>query len=274
MVATPIGNLEDVSLRALRALRESSYVVAEDTRVTARLLARYEIVAPMLSLHAHSTPRKLNDVASHLVHGDLALVSDAGTPGVSDPAADLVRVARKMGYPVVPIPGPSAVTALLSVAGMPTDQFTMLGFLPRRASERTPVLDHVARDPWPTVVFEAPHRLVKTLSVLAEVLGDRSVVVGRELTKLHEEVWLGQLSGAIAEWSEREPRGEFVLLIEGAIPTVDAPWTDEAVMAEMARAVGSGLGAREASKAVGASAHRPARDVYSIWHSTSGGLHD
>ena len=252
-------------------LRESSYVVAEDTRVTARLLARYDLRTPTLSLHAHSTPRQLGDVARRLADGDLALVSDAGTPGVSDPAADLVRAARDLGHPVVPIPGPSAVTALLSVAGMPADQFTMLGFLPRRSGERARVIAQVERNPWPLVVLEAPHRLEKTLAALADGLGNRSVVVGRELTKLHEEVWVGQLGDAIAEWSAREPRGEFVLVVEGATPVVEEPWPDEEVMAEMARIIESGVGTREASKSVAGRAHRPARDVYSLWHSGAGG---
>jgi 16S rRNA (cytidine1402-2'-O)-methyltransferase len=274
VVATPIGNLEDVSLRALRVLRESSYVVAEDTRVTARLLARYEIRTPTLSLHAHSSPRHLKDVARRLAHGDLALVSDAGTPGISDPAADLVRAARELGYQVMPIPGPSAVTALLSVAGVPADQFTMVGFLPRRAAERSRVLEQVDRHEWPLVVLEAPHRLVRTLASLADALGNRSVVVGRELTKMHEEIWLGRLLDAVSEWSAREPRGEFVIVIEGAVREEDEPWTDEAVLKEMSQAVGSGVGAREASKSVGARAHRPARDVYSLWHLGAGGRHD
>jgi 16S rRNA (cytidine1402-2'-O)-methyltransferase len=269
VVATPIGNLEDITLRALRVLREASYVVAEDTRVTAKLLARHKIETPTLSLHARSSRRRLLEVLARLDERDLALVSDAGTPGISDPGAELVSAARSAGHHVVPVPGASALTALLSVAGMPADQFTLLGFLPRRPRDRAQVLAQVSTHVWPLVVFEAPHRLLNTLEALVAELGDRQVAIGRELTKLHEELWLGSLSDAHSEWSGRAPRGEFVLAVAGHEADEVEPWPDSAVLTEMDRLVRDGSSARDASRQVAGVAGRTAREIYSLWHRES-----
>ena len=213
VVATPIGNLEDISLRALRILREVRLIAAEDTRKTKRLLNAYRIQTPMTSYHEHNKKIKLDYILNHLKEDDVALVSEAGTPGVSDPGYELIRAATQAGIPVVPVPGPSAVITALVVSGLPTDRFLYLGFLPRRASARKQALKSVAQETETLVILEAPHRLQPTLNDLQLLLGDRQIAVCRELTKLHEEVFRGTIGQAIARFTE--PRGEFTLVIEG-----------------------------------------------------------
>ncbi len=213
VVATPIGNLEDVSLRALRILREVKLIAAEDTRKTKRLLNRYSIQTPTISYHEHNKITRLDYVLNQLKEDDVALVSEAGMPGVSDPGYELIRAATRAGIPVVPIPGPSAVITALVVSGLPTDRFLYLGFLSRRASARRQALKSVAQETGTLVVLEAPHRLQSTLNDMQLLLGDRQIAVCRELTKLHEEVFRGTVSQAAARFTE--PRGEFTLIIEG-----------------------------------------------------------
>jgi 16S rRNA (cytidine1402-2'-O)-methyltransferase len=266
VVATPIGNLEDVTLRALRVLTEVPLVAAEDTRVTARLLSRHNIKARTVSFHAHSGPRRVGELLAALAEGDVAMVTDAGTPGISDPGAILVAAAREAGHRVEAVAGPSAVTAALSAAGMAADRFTFLGFLPRTAGERAALLGTVAELPWPLVMFEAPHRVRSTLTALGEALGDRETTVLRELTKVHEEAWHGTLTQARAEWAEREPRGEFTIVVAGAAEASPDPWSDDAILAAMTKLRREDVGARDASRLVAASAGVPAREVYALWH--------
>ena len=215
VVATPIGNLEDISARALRILGEVDLVAAEDTRTTRKLLTRHGISARLVSLFDANVRRRLPGLLKDLDEGkDLALVSEAGTPLISDPGVELVRAAAAAGYPVIPIPGPTAIAALLSVAGMPANRFTFLGFLPRKAGERRRLLEQVASNPWPFAIYESPHRLLKSLEFLREELGDRDVVIGRELTKLYEESFRGTLTEAIDHF--QRPRGEFTIVVAGA----------------------------------------------------------
>ncbi len=218
LVATPIGNLEDITLRALRVLREAPLIAAEDTRHTRKLLSHFEIPTPV-SYHEHSGPAGIERVLSALAQGDVALVSDAGTPAVSDPGQELVRAALAAGHPVVPIPGPSAVIAALIASGLPSDSFTFFGFLPRNSGERRAELERL-RDGEPTLVlFEAPHRLLATLDDLVAVLGDRQAALARELTKVHEEWLRGPLSQLRAHYTGGvTPRGEYTLVIAGAPP--------------------------------------------------------
>jgi len=213
VVATPIGNLEDISLRALRILREVKLIAAEDTRKTKRLLNAYRIQTPMTSYYEHNKKTKLDYILNHLKEDDVALVSEAGMPGVSDPGYELIRATTQAGFPVVPVPGPSAVITALVVSGLPTDRFLYLGFLPRRAGARKQALKSVAQETVTLVILEAPHRLQPTLNDLQLLLGDRQIAVCRELTKLHEEVFRGTIGQAIARFTE--PRGEFTLVIEG-----------------------------------------------------------
>ncbi len=215
VVATPIGNLEDLSARAVRILGEVSAIAAEDTRVTGWLLARHGIRKPMLSYRAPVERRGLPRVMAALEEGDVALVSDAGTPTLSDPGQVLVHAAWAAGHTVVPIPGPSAVTSALSVAGYGGPGFTFLGYLPRKPGEMRRLLESLRADHRPAVAFESPFRIGKSLQLIAESLPDRSITVTRELTKLHEEVVRGTATEVLAALGDRA-RGEFTLVISGA----------------------------------------------------------
>ena len=213
VVATPIGNLEDISLRAIRTLREVKLIAAEDTRTTRFLLNAYDIKTPMTSYHEHSKRAKLDYLLEHLENEDLALVSEAGMPGLSDPGYKLVVGAVGRGIPVVPVPGASAVITALVVSGLPTDQFIYVGFLPRRKGQRQRLLESLSEERRTVVAFETPHRVGEALSDIEEVLGNRSICVCRELTKVHEEIFRGKVSEARGHFIE--PRGEFSLVIEG-----------------------------------------------------------
>jgi 16S rRNA (cytidine1402-2'-O)-methyltransferase len=213
VIATPIGNLEDVSLRALRLLREVKLIAAEDTRTTRRLLNAYDIKTPLTSYHEHSKRAKLEYLLDYLEQEDLALVSEAGMPGLSDPGYELIVAAIGRGISVVPIPGASAVVTALVVSGLPTDQFLYLGFLPRRQGQRQRLLSSIVDEPRTIVAFETRHRIREALSDIEEILGDRRLSVCRELTKVHEEIFRGRVSQAKEHFAE--PRGEFSLVIEG-----------------------------------------------------------
>ncbi len=215
VVATPIGNLEDVTLRALRILREVSVIAAEDTRRTSRLLQHYSISTPTTSLHAHNEDSKTPRLIERLRGGEsVALVSDAGTPVVSDPGALLVAAAHAAGLRVEPVPGPSAVLAALSASGIGGDEFLFVGFPPARAGARTAWLGRLAPEPRPLVLYEAPHRIRATLEDMLAVLGDRTVALGRELTKAHEELVVRPISAHLDGIGEG--RGEYTLVVEPA----------------------------------------------------------
>ena len=213
VVATPIGNLEDITLRALRTLREAKLIAAEDTRKTRKLLTHYDIKTPMTSYHEHNKRAKLNYILNYLNDADVAIVSEAGMPGMSDPGYDLIVAAQEKSIPVVPIPGPSAVITALVVSGLPADRFTYIGFLPNKTKARLELLKSVASESGTIVAFEAPHRLKASLEDIQQALGDRQIAVCREMTKLHEEIFRGTVSAAIEHFTE--PRGEFTLVIEG-----------------------------------------------------------
>jgi 16S rRNA (cytidine1402-2'-O)-methyltransferase len=214
VIGTPIGNLEDVTARAVRVLGEVGAIAAEDTRITARLLARHGIRKPLISYRAPVERRGLPRVLAALGEHDVALVSDAGTPTVSDPGQALVEAAWAAGHTVVPIPGSSAVTAALSVAGYGGPGFTFLGYLPRKPGEMRKLLATLVDDPRPAVAFDSPYRVVKSLAVIAQVLPDRQLTLGRELTKLHEEVLRGTAEEVRSALGDRA-RGEFTLVISG-----------------------------------------------------------
>jgi 16S rRNA (cytidine1402-2'-O)-methyltransferase len=213
VIATPIGNLEDISLRALRLLREVKLIAAEDTRTTRRLLTAYDIKTPLTSYHEHSKRAKLDYLLDYLEKEDLALVSEAGMPGLSDPGYELIVSAIERGISVVPVPGASAVITALVVSGLPTDQFVYVGFLPRRKGQRQRLLNSIAEERRTIVAFETRHRLTEVLNEIEEILGDRRLCVCRELTKVHEEIFRGRVSQAREHFAE--PRGEFSLIIEG-----------------------------------------------------------
>ncbi len=215
VVGTPIGNLEDLSARALRVLGDVGAIAAEDTRVTARLLARHGIRKPLISYRAPVEKRGLPRVMSALDESDVALVSDAGTPSISDPGQVLVTAAWAAGHKVVPIPGPSSVTAALSIAGYGGAGFTFLGYLPRKPGEMRRLLARLEGDERPAVAFESPYRIRKSLALIAESLPERSITLTRELTKVHEEVLRGTASEVLAALADRT-RGEFTIVISGS----------------------------------------------------------
>ena len=222
MLGTPIGNLEDLSARALRILREVDAIVSEDTRTTLKLLRRHEIRKTTIAWFQHSPPGRLREILDRLARGQsLALVTEAGTPGVSDPGATLVKAAHQAGIPVVAIPGPSAVTTAASVSGFPADAFHFAGFLPRRRGRRRKALEAVAALEITLIFFESPHRVAATLQEMHEVLGNRRLAVCRELTKMHEEVWRTTVGDALKRYRGESPRGEFTLVVEGSAADLD-----------------------------------------------------
>ena len=216
LVGTPIGNLEDITVRALRVLEEVSLIAAEDTRRTRVLLDQHSIATPMISYFEQNKLARTGAILDALGRGDVAVVSDAGMPGLSDPGFELVRAAIEHGYKVVPVPGPSASITALVVSGLPTDQFRYLGFLPRRSGKRQEALRKVASERCTLVAFETPQRLPSALADLETVLGDRQIALCRELTKKFEEVWRGTISEARSRCAQNIPRGEYTLVIAGA----------------------------------------------------------
>jgi 16S rRNA (cytidine1402-2'-O)-methyltransferase len=240
LVATPIGNLEDISARAVRILRQARLIAAEDTRQTKKLLTHFEIHTPLTSYFEHNKLTKLDSILAALAEGDVALVSDAGTPALNDPGYELVRAALEAGHRVSPVPGPASPIAALTASGLPTDSFLYLGYLPRKTSERKSLLAQVSDRPHTLIFLETPHRLLHSLADLEAVLGDRRIALARELTKIHEEIWRGNISQARTHFEE--PRGEFVLVIEGKRPGESRKWTERKLLA----AIRSGLEAGEA----------------------------
>ncbi len=264
IVATPIGNLEDITLRALRVLRDAPLIVAEDTRTIRKLLTHHGISAPRLLSYTEQSHRARAPAILAALHADdAALVSEAGMPGISDPGVHLVQAAVAAGFAVVPVPGPSALTTALAASGLATRRFRYLGFLPRATGERRRLLTQIAGAAETLVAFEAPHRLRRSLQDLVDVLGDRRVAVCRELTKLHEEIFRGTLSEGLDHFSA--PRGEFTLVIEGASevkPKVVAPSEIDAALRRLRK---RGALAREAVREATAQTGAPRRQVYQRW---------
>jgi len=264
IVPTPIGNLEDITLRALRVLREVALIAAEDTRTSRVLLQHYEITTPLTSYHEHNKLTKLDVVFEKLAAADVALISDAGTPGISDPGYELVREAIARGFRVEPLPGASALITALVGSGLPTDQFVYLGFLPKKSKARAEFLAELAQEQRTLVVYESPNRLMDTLQAIYDGLGDRAVCVARELTKIYEEFFRGPVSTALAHYEENPPRGEIVLVIAGAPPDDDAPWDEASVTEALYRHLDAGEPLSSAAKAVATVSKWNRRDVYAL----------
>ncbi len=262
VVATPIGNLEDISLRALRTLREVKLIAAEDTRKTKRLLTTYNIKTPMTSYYEHNKLTKLDHILACLEGGDVALVSEAGTPGISDPGYELIIAASQRGIPIVPIPGPSVIITALTISGLATDRFTYLGFLPRRANGRRCLLESVADESSTIIVLEAPHRLLAALNDILLILGDRRIAVCHELTKVHEEVFRGRISEAIDHFTE--PKGEFTLVIEGKVEK-NRPKLTEDVERQLHQMRREGIAAKEAIARLGEETGLSRKELYQTW---------
>lgn len=261
LVATPIGNLEDISLRALRVLQEVALIASEDTRHTRKLLSHHGIRTRQVSYHEHSLPSRRIALLEALERGDVALVTDAGTPGLSDPGVELVEQAVDRGHTVRAIPGPSAVIAALAVSGLPTEGFLFAGYLPRRRADRQRALEGLAKHPGSVVAFEVPHRLRATLVDLVSAFGpDRRAVVCREMTKIHEENVRGSLAQIQDHFRAAEPRGEFTLVIAG-VPASEI-WSAEAVRAALVEHLARGASPSQAAREVASRSGWRRNDVY------------
>jgi 16S rRNA (cytidine1402-2'-O)-methyltransferase len=264
LVPTPIGNLEDITLRALRILREVSLIAAEDTRTTRVLLQHYDIATPLTSYHEHNKLAKLDALFTALETGDVALVSDAGTPGISDPGYELVSAALAQGVQIVPLPGANAVTTALVASGLPTDSFIYLGFLPRKTRALAALFDSLAGEQRTLVAYESPNRLTDSLALVLVHLGDRPVCVAREVSKFYEEFQRGACSTVLAHYQENPPRGEITLMIGGAAEPADTPWDAERVHAALDARLQAGDSLSRAAKSVAAESGWSRRDVYAL----------
>jgi 16S rRNA (cytidine1402-2'-O)-methyltransferase len=259
VVATPIGNLEDLSPRALRTLQDVSVIAAEDTRHSRRLLTHFAISTPLLSYHAHNQRQRQSQLLNALAEGDVALISDAGTPAISDPGVDLVAAALAAGHRVSPIPGPSALAAAVSASGLIDGPFTTLGFLPRERAERNLTIGKAAAGGLPLVIFEAANRLGKTVRQMEAVMGNRRAVVLRELTKMHEEVRAGDLRSILAWIEASPPRGEVVLVVASAPPEATTHVDAQQVVEALRR---SGLSASQAAREAAGITGLPRSELY------------
>ncbi len=248
VVGTPLGNLEDISLRAVRILQAVDLIAAEDTRHTGKLLQHFQITTPQISYHHHNRQERLGELLDHLQHQAVALVSDAGMPGISDPGQELIAACIQAGVQVVPIPGPTAAITALCGSGLASDRFVFEGFLPTKGTARRDRLMALQREERTLILYEAPHRLVKTLTDLGDCLGqDRSITLGRELTKRFEEFWRGTLATALDHYHHQAPKGEFTLVIEGA-PRSSLSMSESALQEEIARLLNQGLSRTEISR--------------------------
>jgi 16S rRNA (cytidine1402-2'-O)-methyltransferase len=263
LVATPIGNLEDITLRALRTLRECDLIACEDTRHTRKLLNRYEIQKPLVSCHEHNEQERAREIVERVRSGQaVALVSDAGLPGISDPGYRVVRAAIAAGVRVIPIPGPSAVDTAVVASGLPTNSFLYLGFLPAKSGQRIKSLEALTAEKATLVFYEAPHRLLPALQDAQSVLGDRQAVVARELTKTHEEFLRGALSEIYADLAARgSVKGEIVLLIAGANEAAE-PATTVSLADRVRQLIAAGASPMDAVKNAAKEYGVPKREAY------------
>ena len=264
LVATPIGNLEDISARALRILRESVLIAAEDTRHTGTLLKHFEIKSQLTSYFEYNKLNKLDFILEKLSEGDVALVSDAGTPAINDPGYELVKAALASGFDVRPVPGPSSPIAALTVSGLPTDSFLYLGYLPSKSSERRKTLTQIMEQPHTLLFLESPHRIVDSLEDILSVLGDRRICVAREMTKMYEEYWRGQVSGAIEYFKSKDPRGEFTLVIEGKKKEESGKWGEAKLLDAIKKELGGDKSTKEISAELADASSWNKRDVYNL----------
>lgn len=261
LVATPIGNLEDISARAIRTLGAVSLIAAEDTRQTLKLLNHFNIRTPLASYHEHNKGVRTSQVLAALQTGDVALVSDAGTPALNDPGFELVQAAVQSGHNVSPIPGACAPVAALVASGIPTDTFLYLGYLPRKAAERQRRLHSVADLPYTLIFLETPHRLLASLADLQEILGERNIAVARELTKLHEEIFRGSLEQARVHFASQPPRGEFTLVVAGKAQQVER-WDEDQVRRALQSAVKTHQPAARLAGSLAEQSGWPRREIY------------
>jgi len=265
IVGTPIGNLEDMTVRAVRILQTVDLIAAEDTRHTGKLLHHFQIKTPQISYHEHNRMIRVPELVAKLQQGlAIALVSDAGMPGISDPGYELVKACAEEGFTVVPIPGASAVIAALSASGLPSDRFIFEGFLPAKSQARRTHLESLQSESRTIVFYESPHRLRATLQDLADVLGgDRKITLARELTKLHEEFWRGTTADAIELHTKREPQGEYTIVVAGA-EAVKVVLSESALRSELQTLLNQGLSRSDASRQLAQQTSLPRRQIYQL----------
>jgi 16S rRNA (cytidine1402-2'-O)-methyltransferase len=265
LVGTPIGNLEDMTFRAVRILQAVDVIAAEDTRHTGKLLQHFQITTPQVSYYEHNQKSRIPDLVRRLQQGQaIALVTDAGMPGISDPGYELVKSCVAAGFPVVPIPGASAAISALVASGLPSDRFRFEGFLPAKSKERLTALEALTRESHSLIFYEAPHRLRHTLQDLATVFGkERAIACARELTKLHEEIWRGTIQEAIDHYTQKDPQGEYTLVVSGAElsqPTL----SEEVLKAELQALLQQGLSRSEASRELAKQTALSRRQIYQL----------
>lgn len=268
LCATPIGNLEDMTFRAVRVLKEADLIAAEDTRNSVKLLNHFDIRTPMTSYHEYNKYDKGRKLVEKLLEGkDIALITDAGTPGISDPGEELVRMCHEAGITVTAVPGAAACITALTISGLPTRRFAFEAFLPSDKKEREAVLDALEKEQRTIVLYEAPHRLVKTLKLLAERLGERRVSVCRELTKRHETVYRSTLPAAAAHYEETPPKGECVIVVQGltrreAEEEERQRWMDMSIEEHMEHYLSQGIDKKEAMKRTAKDRGVQKREIY------------
>ncbi len=267
LIATPIGNLEDISPRALRILKEVQLIAAEDTRHSGVLLKHFGIETRLTSYFEHNKIHKLDQILSALAEGDVALISDAGTPAINDPGYELVRAALASNFDVVPVPGPSAPIAALTVSGLPTDSFLYLGYLPHKASERRKAVEQIADLNYTLIFLESPHRIVDSLEDLLSVLGNRRICIAREMTKLYEEYWRGVISDALEYFRSKDPRGEFTLVVEGKKKEESGKWEEAELVDAIRKELQTGRSAKEISADLAVQSGWNKKDVYALVNS-------
>jgi len=263
LVATPIGNLEDMSPRAVRILREAMLIAAEDTRHTGKLLKHFEIPTPLTSYFEHNKLQKIDYILSRLADGDVAVVSDAGTPAINDPGYELVIAALASGFDVRPVPGPSAPLTALTVSGLPTDSFLYLGYLPHKGSERRKFVGQVSNLTYTLIFLESPYRIVEALEDILSELGDRRICVAREMTKMFEEYWRGTVSGALEHFRVQPARGEFTLVVAGAEKT-QGEWSESQTVAAIQSGLEAGETASRLSKRLAEESGWNKREIYRL----------
>ena len=263
LVATPIGNLEDMSPRAVRILRQAVLIAAEDTRHSGKLLKHFEIETQLTSYFEHNKLNKIDLILAKLGEGDVAVISDAGSPAINDPGYELVKAALASGFDVRPVPGPSAPIAALTVSGLPTDSFLYLGYLPHKATERRKFLGQIANLSYTLIFLESPYRIVEALEDLLSELGDRRICVAREMTKMFEEYWRGNVSGALAYVKSQPARGEFTLVVGGAEKT-QAGWTENETVAAIRSGLDAGESPSRLSKRLAEESGWSKREIYRL----------
>ncbi len=264
LVPTPIGNLEDITLRALRILREVSLIAAEDTRTSHILLKHYDIQTPLTSYHEHNKLTKLDAILNALQSGDVALISDAGTPAISDPGYELVKAVISAGYRIEALPGANAVLPALTASGLPTDTFLFLGFFPRKTGEQVALLTDIATLKYTLIFYESPNRLTETLSLIHQILGNRVVAVAREISKKFEEFLRGDIEAVSEHFEANPPRGEIVIVVSGAGDDAPRKWTEAQLRDEIAKRRADGDSMKHISHDLAEISGWHKRDIYAL----------